>query len=255
MLDAMQVPPIEFVAVTCYYLVVAKPAGIPTVPLAGEPRRTTLLSLAASRYPEILQGAGKLAHEGLVLHRLDTATSGLVLIARSADSYGSLLQSQSSGQFVKRYVAAVSHVSPAAGFPPFTCDPDRDRRLVIRSGFRPYGEGRKSVRPVTGDSPARAAGKGTSRQYQTVAEEAFDRAGRALRICTISAGFRHQIRCHLAWSSFPIVGDALYGGEPDELLHLACTEIRFPDPITCEQVLVRWQAPFDWATATSEDAL
>jgi 23S rRNA pseudouridine1911/1915/1917 synthase len=53
-----------------------------------------------------------------------------------------------------------------------------------------------------------------------------------LRICR---GFRHQIRCHLAWLGFPLVNDALYGGisRPEYPgLALLARAIAFPDPLT-----------------------
>ncbi|MFA7168381.1 MAG: pseudouridine synthase, partial [Sphaerochaetaceae bacterium] len=64
------------------WLVADKPSGLPTVPLKSDaPEKDTLLSRVAKEYPEILD-IGRNPWEGGVIHRLDTLTSGLVLIAR-----------------------------------------------------------------------------------------------------------------------------------------------------------------------------
>lgn len=233
------------IASTPDYLVVAKEPGLPTVPLASRPAERSLLALVGARYPEILEPMGPLAHEGGVLHRLDTDTCGLVLIARTPYAFATLRKAQSAGLFIKRYAALVSDSPPPGGFPPFEASPSG----IIESRFRPFGEGRKSVRPVSDTSPAHIREKGTKRSYRTeVRELQRPPEGRRVLLCTIDEGFRHQIRCHLAWSSRPIVGDRLYGGADSNRLHLAALRMDFPDPSSGKQVRVRWEAAPDWAS-------
>jgi 23S rRNA pseudouridine1911/1915/1917 synthase len=65
----------------------------------------------------------------------------------------------------------------------------------------------------------------------------------------IRRGFRHQIRCHLAWLGFPITGDALYGGLPAPEtaagIALRARTLRFPDPVTGAEREYRLE-PIPW---------
>jgi 23S rRNA pseudouridine1911/1915/1917 synthase len=47
----------------------------------------------------------------------------------------------------------------------------------------------------------------------------------------ILRGFRHQIRCHLAWLGFPILHDSLYGGAGEGVLALRACSLSFDDPL------------------------
>jgi 23S rRNA pseudouridine1911/1915/1917 synthase len=52
----------------------------------------------------------------------------------------------------------------------------------------------------------------------------------------ISRGFRHQIRCHLAWLGLPLLNDGLYGGSAGSGgIALSARLIRFPDPQSGEE--------------------
>jgi 23S rRNA pseudouridine1911/1915/1917 synthase len=79
--------------------------------------------------------------------------------------------------------------------------------LVIESYFRPYGPGKKLVRPVINDGKKHkeiAMDKGGF--YKT---EITGIDGNVFTM-RIRRGFRHQIRCHLCWIGFPILNDPLY---------------------------------------------
>lgn len=231
------------------FLVVAKPGGIPTVPLAHGQDGPSLLASVGADFTEILHPMGRNGHEGGVLHRLDTDTCGLVLVARDLEAYASLQQAQLSGNFIKTYMAAVSGALPSDGFPPFPIYDRGDALMSISSKFRAYGSGRKAVRPVTVESSPLVQAKGGERTYTTrVVEAGVNASGHQLVSCSLDNGFRHQVRCHLAWRGTPIVGDSVYGGLGAECLHLAALEIRFPDPDDGEFMSVRWANPPDWAT-------
>lgn len=231
------------------FLVVAKPGGIPTVPLARAQGGPSLLAAVGADFAEVLQPMGRQGHEGGVLHRLDTDTCGLVLVARDPDAYTVLQQAQLSGNFIKTYMAAVSRAVPSGGFPPFPFSDHDDTPLCISSKFRPYGNGRKAVRPVTVESSPIVQAKGGERTYTTQVVQAGANAnGHQLVSCSLDNGFRHQVRCHLAWRGTPIVGDSVYGGPSANCLHLAALEIRFPNPEDGELFCVRWTDPPNWAT-------
>ena len=230
---------------------VFKPAGIPTVPLhTASSGGGTLLELIGKDFPETIGIQGMRPWEGGVLHRLDTATSGLVLIARSQVAFDYLQKSQSDGMFEKNYLAGSFGGTVIEGFPkpaPF----QRGDRLpvLISSRFRAYGPGRKAVRPLDEQSSRLLKAKGGIQLYQTLVREAgSNRNAESLFLCELRAGFRHQVRCHLAWCGFPLTGDSLYGGAEAAELHLFAFSLRFPDLESA--AMVEFQVP--WRPAWAE---
>ena len=87
-------------------LVVEKPAGQPSAPLAPGELGTVANALVA-RYPE-MAGVGYRPREPGLLHRLDTQTSGLLVAARSEASFAALKAALSGGLLEKRYLAVVT---------------------------------------------------------------------------------------------------------------------------------------------------
>ena len=251
------------------YLVVFKPRGMHGAPLAaGE--EGTLLAWCAERWPELLRVRGRKAVEGGLLHRLDRDTAGLVVFAREQATCDFLLGEQERGAFLKEYEArcrdlrddgAYADLSLEAGFPP---RPFRagDSPCEVESAFRPYGPGRRAVRPIlaatAGEVPSRLradAAFDRGRPYRTSIQalspilaqalspiRALSPSGerRILVRASLERGFRHQVRCHLAWLGLPIEGDELYPRPVAELaaeplaaapsLALTATAVSFPDP-------------------------
>lgn len=233
------------------YLVVAKLGGFPTVPLAGGKGGYSMLEELGLVCPEVLAPMGHLAHEGGVLHRLDTDTCGLVLVAADRDVYRRLSASQRLGSFFKTYVAGIFPGPVAEGFPPCPYRIPESGSLRIESRFRPYGKGRRSVRPVVASSFGRGCVKTSEKDYVTdVASLGFGENGERLVSCTLAAGFRHQVRCHLAWTGNPISGDAVYGGRRGGALHLAAISLRFPEPGTGEPLDIVWRDAPAWTVPT-----
>lgn len=193
-----------------------KPKGLPTVPLKGQ-EGDTLLSLMGGKYPEILSPLGKNPWEGTILHRLDTPTSGVVLAARNSESYKEMMLLQERDLIEKTYVAEVS--SPSTSLPGFEEFPYSlySDKCTITSSFRSYGPKGASVRPVLKK-------RKDERLYSTIVEVLDEGHLR----CTITRGFRHQIRCHLSWSGRPIVGDDRYGGRENDFLMLEAVSVSFP---------------------------
>ena len=175
-------------------VVVNKPAGMPSAPLdMGE--RGTLCSALLARYPE-MRGVGYRAREPGIVHRLDTQTSGLVLAARSADAFTRLTHALDLEAIRKRYLAVVA---PA----------DIDESGEISRALAPDAAHPERVRVLEPDElTGYARHKVTRYRLKRVG------AGRALLELDVGSAFRHQIRAHLAAIGHPIVGDAVYGGEP-----------------------------------------
>ena|SRR5574344_1722856 len=225
------------------YVIVYKPCGLPSAPL-GEDDHYNALAVAAERFPEINDVCGKKSAEKGLLHRLDTCACGLLLVASNQHAYDSLIVSQDEGKFVKKYRATCITDSQNSrnlgGFPPVpvlnTLSNNGESKFTIMSSFRPYGPGRKSVRPVDQDSGRAATKKGGDRIYETEIVITSCGAGKAHAVCTITAGYRHQVRCHLAWAGYPVLGDNLYNASynKEDYSELAFEGfyLSFPDPVS-----------------------
>lgn len=225
------------------FAVIYKPAGLASAPLqeGGE----SALTAAARLYPRILQVTGKKQAEHGLVHRIDTDTRGLLLIASTQESYGRLLAFQKEGRFRKEYTALCQPVRDCwkllGGFPM----PPEDigsisicmEKRTISSFFRPYSVRGSQVRPVTSLSGKAAAKKSGKKQYST--EICIDRQMSAH--CFLSEGYRHQVRCHLAWIGFPIKGDRLYNPRrlPGDDFQFCASALVFPHPLTGKAVEIR----------------
>ena len=200
------------------FLVVYKPPRMHSTPLPGSAQADTLAGWCAARFPETADLGGRRAGEGGLLHRLDYETQGLLLVARTQTGMESLLEQQRAGKIAKEYTALAQ--AATARLPGFSLQ--RPEGMRIQSAFRPYGPGRKAVRPVP-----------EGEQYLTEILHARPAAGGlTLFRIRIVRGFRHQIRCHLAWLGMPIVNDSLYGAGPfgSGLLGLRACSLLFADP-------------------------
>jgi 23S rRNA pseudouridine1911/1915/1917 synthase len=215
------------------FLVLDKPAGMPVHPLKmGE--TGTLANGLVARYPELADVGDRPLMAGLV-HRIDTATSGLVLAARSAAAFETLRGQFRRHEVRKTYLALVHGQVQSAGEirSYLVHDPaDRGRMVVLPEEIsaRRRLEREKPLLAVTA--------------YQSVRQFPSSRAATkpcSLLEITIFTGVTHQIRCQLAALGHPIVGDRTYGlGTPFDaalarhVLHAA--GIAFAHPRTAEPV-------------------
>ena len=193
-------------------VVVAKPAGLLAVPGRGE---AGLDNLAAR--------VQALFGDALVVHRLDMATSGLMLFARGAQMQRLLSADFAARRIGKRYVAVVEGVlAPASGEidAPLAADwPNRPRQVVDRS-----------------------RGKPALTRWQ-VQERMADATRVELEPVT---GRSHQLRVHLQSIGHPIRGDALYATPPlraDRLL-LHASRLAFTHPTSGEALAFASSPPF-----------
>lgn len=225
------------------FLVIYKPKGLASAPL-NENDIDNALSQAAELFPQIKDVQGKKAIEYGLLHRLDTATDGIMVIAATQECYDFLSQEQREGRFVKYYQAECDilpdNTKHLGGFPPaLSLQGALATKQTISSYFRPYGEGRKEVRPVTEESGKAALSKiGKLKLYTTNIEILKQdlESKTAFVECCIKEGYRHQVRCHLAWTGYPVRGDLLYnadyssGIKKAENLLFSATKISFEYP-------------------------
>jgi 23S rRNA pseudouridine1911/1915/1917 synthase len=228
------------VAETEGFLVVYKPPLLHSAPL-GAGGGDSLLGWCAECYPELLTPRGLLPREGGLLHRLDYGTWGLVLIARTQQALEALRDQQKQGAFIKEYGVLTDSV-PRALLPGFplpgpSADPSTALPFAIESGFRPYGPGRRAVRPVAPKSgpPKKrlSLALDQGRPYRTEILERQNTGSSLYFRVRILRAFRHQIRCHLSWLGYPVLGDGLYGPPEqagDRPLMLKAQALRFLDP-------------------------
>lgn len=198
------------------YVVVEKPAGVPSHPLR-EGELGTLAGALVVRYPE-MRGVGYRKREPGILHRLDNDTSGLMLAARDQPTFEALRQQLQAGEIEKRYVARCAGIviAPQIVDAPIANDP-RDRRKV-----RVCRDPREIKRLQA--QPARTE----------ILRSERDDLGSRVEVRANNAR-RHQVRVHLASIGHPLLGDTLYGGP---ILHgldrhlLHASYLAFTDPKT-----------------------
>lgn len=186
--------PVRIVFEDEHMLAVNKPAGQPVHPLTDTERGTLMNGLVA-RYPELATLGDQPLMAG-ALHRIDTATSGLVLVARTAEAF-TALRAQFAAQTVEKiYLALVEGHLAVPG------------RLVHDLAHDPASPHCKMVDARTLAAPQR-------RLHAETAYRPLDFFGsRTLLEVTIHTGVTHQIRAQLALGGWPVVNDTLYGARP-----------------------------------------
>lgn len=191
-------------------LVLDKPAGLLCVPGRGPDKQDCLSARAQQRWP----GA-------LIVHRLDQATSGLVLMARHIDAQRQLSHAFAVRQVHKRYQAVVQgHMQPH----PTDAHAWQDINLPIAADWE-----RRPLRVV---DPVQ--GKPSLTRWRVRRHNAAD--GTTHVELEPVTGRTHQLRVHLSAVGHPILGDALYADEtvqqltPRLLLH--ASHLKFIHPAT-----------------------
>jgi tRNA pseudouridine32 synthase/23S rRNA pseudouridine746 synthase len=204
---AQVIPGVRLLHADDSLLVLDKPAGMLSVPGRGEDKQDCLSARAQAAFPD-----------ARIVHRLDQATSGLMLMARGAAMQRALSRSFETRDVGKRYVAVVSGHLPAPDGPsswglidlPIIVDwPNRPLRIIDTE-----------------------RGKPSQTRWRVLAHDAAANTTRVeLKPIT---GRSHQLRVHLKALGHPILGDALYAPEAVQaaaqrlLLH-ACA-LRFTHP-------------------------
>ncbi len=233
--------PLDLLYEDRHLLVLAKPAGLVVHPGAGH-NHGTLVHRLLARYPE-LAGVGGPGRPGIV-HRLDAGTSGVMVVARSAEAYQALSRAFAARRVVKTYLAIVyGRPDPPAGSieAPIGRHPQRRQEMAVVPRGRP-----------------------ASTRYRTLATA----AGVSLLEIDLATGRTHQIRVHLKSIGHPLVGDPTYGERrykglpgpgqrslaqfPRPALH--AWRLGFDHPVTGERREFSATPPADLATLWGEVA-
>lgn len=201
--------------------VIHKPEGLLSVP-GKDAAQPSVYALMRRKYPE--------ATGPLIVHRLDMATSGVLLIAKTEFAYHRLQQAFLNHQIQKKYIAIISEKEisekeiPEKGIISLPLLPDylnRPRQIVN------HEQGKEAIT-----------------EYEIL--ERIDSSH--LRIALYpKTGRTHQLRVHCAHQeglNAPILGDPLYGNEKAARLHLHAEEITFEHPLTGKKITIKRKADF-----------
>ena len=219
--------------------VIVKPAGMLSVP--GKTGEVSVYDIMRQRYPD--------SDSPLIVHRLDQATSGIMVIAKTLYAYHNLQKQFSEHTIEKRYVAVLENkITPT--------QPPRGEETVLQRGEETIlqreeetvlqrGEISLPLRPDLNDRPRQVVdyehGKPAITKYEVVNSEfptvyLYPQTGRT-----------HQLRVHCAHKdglNNPILGDTLYGSKKAERLFLHADKITFTHPTTGERVTFSSHVPF-----------
>lgn len=208
--------PLHYLYADRFLLVVDKPAGLLSVPGRGEGKDDCLAARVQADYPE-----------ARIVHRLDMETSGLMVLARGAETHRCLSVLFQERRVEKRYLAVVyGRLAPDTGeidLPLITDWPNRPRQKV---DF--------------------ALGKPSLTRYMALA---YDAATDTTRVALEpETGRSHQLRVHLMSRGHPILGDALYAcpeaRKMASRLMLHAMFLGFPHPVSGEPMTFGGEAPF-----------
>lgn len=205
----------------CELTVIHKPAGLLSVP-GKDAAQPSVYALMRRKYPK--------ATGPLIVHRLDMATSGLMIIAKTEFAYHRLQKEFLNHRVQKKYIAIISEKEisekdiPEKGIISLPLMPDyldRPRQIVDHEQGKEAITEYEVLEPVD-DSHLRIA--------------LYPKTGRT-----------HQLRVHCAHQeglNAPILGDPLYGNEKAARLHLHAEEITFEHPLTGKKMTITRKADF-----------
>jgi 23S rRNA pseudouridine1911/1915/1917 synthase len=199
-------------------VVVNKPAGLVVHPAHGH-KTGTLVNAMLGR---ISSRTGRESGRPGIVHRLDKDTSGVMIVAKNDVAQLALSRQLQQQRFAKEYLALVTGdpgETEVVIEAPVERDSDDRRRMVVRAG------GREAITRFK-----RIA------SWENNANPASEAAGGRASLLLVKpvTGRTHQIRVHLAYAHFPIVGDPVYGRRGDtsglgrQFLHAWRLTVRLP---------------------------
>jgi len=196
-----------------HVVVVNKPADLLSVP--GKSIKDSVYTRIKAQFPQ--------ATGSLIIHRLDMATSGLLMLALNERAHKHLQQQFINKEVSKRYVAIIDGIlektSGEIRLPLCVDFNDRPRQMVCYEH-----------------------GKYAETHWQVIEEK----VGKTKLFLYPITGRTHQLRMHCAHPdglNLPIIGDGLYGLRADRL-HLHAQRLSFIHPITKEQLTFEVDAEF-----------
>ena len=212
-----------------WLLIVNKPAGMLSVPGKAEDRDSVYHRLK-KKYPE--------ATGPMIVHRLDMATSGLLLVAKTKKVHQDLQAQFANRSIKKRYVAVLDGIVLS----------ERTGRIELPLCLNPLDRPRQIV--------SKEYGKEAITEYKIISEseKIIDESERSINeprkytriVFYPLTGRTHQLRVHAAHPEglgCPILGDELYGKKADRL-YLHAEYIEFRHPIYGDILCIQKEADF-----------
>jgi 23S rRNA pseudouridine1911/1915/1917 synthase len=220
-----------------HMLVIDKPANTVVHPAPGSPDGTVVNALM-SRYPFLAEQCSELLNRPGIVHRLDKDTSGVLVIALTAQAQFKLASAFAEREVAKEYIALV------AGTPPESSG--RIETLIGRHKIH-----REKMTVLT------RSGKEAVTCYEVAATGTVKGHRASLVKVRILTGRTHQIRVHMAHLRCPVIGDLLYGGRmaaahgaPRQMLH--AWKLTIPHPISGEKLTFSAPLPPDFKSILAE---
>ena len=232
--------------------VIHKPEGMLSVP-GKDAQQPSIYSWARKQFPE--------ATGPLIVHRLDMATSGLMVIAKTEFAYHRLQEQFTSHQVQKRYVAIVcckdkdmaQRIKDATKMISLPLMPDyldRPRQIVN------HEQGKEAITEyeVLGSEERRVK----SEEFNSAANHEVQSSNLKVQSSNLKVqcirlalypktGRTHQLRVHCAHREgldAPILGDPLYGNVKADRLYLHAEAITFKHPLTGKEIYIERKADF-----------
>jgi len=203
-------------------VVLDKPSGLLSVPGRGEDKQDCLSARVQQHYPD-----------ACVVHRLDMATSGLLIMARGAEVQRSLNRAFANRSVQKRYQAVVAGcISPPVS-------PSVAWSLIDLPIFLDWPQRPKRVIDVTRGQPSQT-------RWQVLSTDKEQQTSRV--VLEPLTGRSHQLRVHMLALGHPILGDALYApaavAAQSHRLLLHATDLDLTHPISLKTMRFVSPAPF-----------
>ncbi|MDD5219492.1 MAG: RluA family pseudouridine synthase [Candidatus Bipolaricaulis sp.] len=199
-------------------VVVDKPVGLVVHPGAGTTDTTLVEALLVGRD---LPASDDPARPGIV-HRLDKETSGVLVVAKTAEALASLQRQFAERAVEKNYLALVGGViaeDEGRIDAPIGRDPAVPRRMSIQAG-----------------------GRAAHTVFRVLSRER-DRTYLLVRPLT---GRTHQVRVHFRYIGHPVLGDDLYGGPAARRLGLHAWRLTIRHPVTGDVMTFEAAPPQDF---------
>lgn len=216
--------------------VIHKPAGLLSVP-GKDAAQPSVYALMRRKYPE--------ATGPLIVHRLDMATSGVMIIAKTEFAYHRLQKEFLNHRVQKKYIAIISEKEISRKE---ISEKEIPEKKIPKKKIPKKGIISLPLLPDYLNRPRQMVnheqGKEAITEYEIL--ECID--GSHLRIALYpKTGRTHQLRVHCAHQeglNAPILGDPLYGNEKAARLHLHAEEITFEHPLTGKKITIKRKADF-----------